>query len=169
MGFPLELYMNKTRTIICSIAIASMGLASLPSFAQPRAEARQDLREGRQDKREATRDIREGRRDLRQADTPREAREARQDIREGQRDRREARRDTREARQDLRYYNARSPEFRRGARMPLYLNNRTYVVNDWRGHRLTAPPRGYHWVQVGPDYVLVAITTGIIASLILSQ
>lgn len=39
----------------------------------------------------------------------------------------------------------------------------------WRGHRLTAPPRGYHWVQVGPDHVLVAITTGIIASLILSQ
>lgn len=161
--------MTKTRTIICSIAIASLGLASLPSFAQPRAEARQDLREGRQDRREATRDVREGRRDLRQADTPREAREARQDIREGRSDRREATRDVREARQDIRYYNARSPEFRRGGRMPMYLNNRAYVVSDWRGHRLASPPRGYHWVQVGPDYVLVAITTGIIASLILSQ
>lgn len=161
--------MNKTRTIICSIAIASLGLASLPSFAQPRAEARQDLREGRQDRREATRDVREGKRDLRQADTPREAREARQDIREGRSDRREATRDVRDARQDVRFYNARSAEFRRGGRVPMYLNNRTYVVSDWRGHRLTAPPRGYHWVQVGPDYVLVAITTGIIASLILSQ
>lgn len=161
--------MNKTRTILCSIAIASMGLASVPSFAQPRAEARQDLREGRQDKREATRDIKEGKRDLRQADTPREAREARQDIREGQRDRRDARGDTREARQDLRYYNARSPEFRRGARLPLYLNNRSYVVSNWRAYRLSAPPRGYHWVQVGPDFVLVAITTGIIANLVLSQ
>ena len=161
--------MNNTRNILCSIAIAAMGLSSLPSFAQPRGEARQDLREGRQDRREATRDVREGKRDLRRADTPREARQARQDIREGQRDRREARSDVREARQDLRYYNARSPEFRRGGRVPMYLNNRTYVVSDWRGHRLSAPPRGYHWVQVGPDYVLVAITTGIIANLILSQ
>ncbi|WP_426174325.1 RcnB family protein [Massilia sp. TWR1-2-2] len=22
-----------------------------------------------------------------------------------------------------------------------------YVVNDWRGRHLSAPPRGYHWVQ----------------------
>jgi Ni/Co efflux regulator RcnB len=161
--------MKKTRTLICSVAIASIGFAAIPSFAQPRQEAREDIREGRQDRREATRDIREGRRDLRQADTPREAREARQDIREGRSDRREARSDVRDARQDLRYYNARSPEFRRGGRLPVYLRNNTYVVSDWRGHRLTAPPRGYHWVQVGPDYVLVAITTGIIASLILSQ
>lgn len=146
-----------------------MSLASLPSFAQPRQEARQDLREARQDRREAQRDVRVGRRDLRQADSPREVREARRDIREGRSDRREARGDAREARQDLRFYNARSPEFRRGYRVPAYLRSNTYVVNDWRGHRLSAPPRGYHWVQVGPDYVLVAITTGIIASLILSQ
>jgi len=39
------------------------------------------------------------------------------------------------------------------------------VVNDWRGHRLSAPPRGYHWVQTGSDYVLVAIATGIILQL----
>jgi Ni/Co efflux regulator RcnB len=161
--------MKKTTNIICSIAIASIGFAAVPSFAQPRQEARQDLREGRQDRREATRDIREGKRDLRQADTPREVREARQDIREGRSDRREARSDVREARSDVRFYNARSAEFRRGGRLPVYLRNNTYVVSDWRGHRLTAPPRGYHWVQVGPDYVLVAITTGIIASLILSQ
>jgi Ni/Co efflux regulator RcnB len=146
-----------------------MGVASLPAFAQPRQEARQDVREGRQDRREATRDIREGQRDLRQADTPRERREARQDIREGRSDRREARGDVREARQDLRYYNARSPEFRRGYRLPTYLRSNSYVVTDWRGHRLSAPPRGYHWVQVGPDYVLVAVATGIIANLILSQ
>jgi Ni/Co efflux regulator RcnB len=43
------------------------------------------------------------------------------------------------------------------------------VVNDWRGHHLSAPPRGYQWVQTGSDYVLVAITTGIIASLLLSN
>ena len=161
--------MKKTNTILCSIAIAAMSLASVPSFAQPRQEAREDLREGRQDRREATRDVREGRRDLRQADTPAERREARQDIREGRTDRREARRDVREARQDLHYYNARSAEFRRGARIPLYLRSNNYVVNDWRAYRLAAPPRGYQWVQVGSDFVLVAIATGIIANIILSQ
>ena len=161
--------MHKTKAIICSIAIATMGVASLPSFAQPRQEARQDAREGRQDRREATRDIREGKRDLRQADTQRERREARQDIREGRQDRREAGRDVREARQDLHHYNARSAEFRRGARIPVYLRSNQYVVNDWRAYRLAAPPRGYHYVQVGGDFVLVAIATGIIANIILSQ
>jgi len=41
------------------------------------------------------------------------------------------------------------------------------VVEDWRGHNLGAPPRGYHWVQIGGDYVLVAIATGIILQLML--
>jgi len=41
--------------------------------------------------------------------------------------------------------------------------SRQYVVEDWRGHRLHQPPHGYQWVQVGGDYVLVAIATGIIA------
>jgi Ni/Co efflux regulator RcnB len=43
------------------------------------------------------------------------------------------------------------------------------VVSDWRGHHLTAPPRGHQWVQVGGDYVLVAVTTGIIAQLLLNH
>ncbi len=46
---------------------------------------------------------------------------------------------------------------------------RQYVVNDWHGHHLHAPPRGYHWVQTGPDYVLIAISTGLIAQIILSN
>lgn len=47
--------------------------------------------------------------------------------------------------------------------------NRGYVVDDWRGHHLHAPPRGYYWVQTGADYVLVAIATGIIAQILLGQ
>jgi Ni/Co efflux regulator RcnB len=43
------------------------------------------------------------------------------------------------------------------------------VVDDWRNHHLSAPPRGYHWVQVGGDYVLVAIATGIILQLLLNN
>lgn len=57
----------------------------------------------------------------------------------------------------------------RGDRIPPQYRGRQYVVDDWRGHRLTAPPRGYHWVQAGGDYVLIAIATGVIASLILNQ
>lgn len=59
--------------------------------------------------------------------------------------------------------------FRRGQRLSDEYRNRQYVVDDWREHHLNAPPRGYHWVQVGADYVLVAIATGIIAQVLLSQ
>ncbi|MEG2880766.1 MAG: RcnB family protein, partial [Comamonas sp.] len=57
----------------------------------------------------------------------------------------------------------------RGSRIPPQYRTRHYVVNDWRGHHLSPPPRGYHWVQNGGDYLLVAIATGVIAQLILSQ
>jgi Ni/Co efflux regulator RcnB len=60
-------------------------------------------------------------------------------------------------------------QFRRGDRLPREYRDRVYVVDDWRGHHLSAPPRGYHWVQVGSDYVLVAIATGIILQLLLSN
>lgn len=56
-----------------------------------------------------------------------------------------------------------------GQRLPAYYRSRSYVVEDWRGHRLSAPPRGYHWVQTGGDYVLVAIATGIILQLLLNN
>ena len=59
--------------------------------------------------------------------------------------------------------------FYRGGRLPDYYRGHEYIVDDWRGHRLQAPPRGYNWVQVGPDYVLVAVATGIIASILLNQ
>ncbi|MEO8084523.1 MAG: RcnB family protein [Ramlibacter sp.] len=59
--------------------------------------------------------------------------------------------------------------FHRGDRLPAYYRSRSYVVDDWRGHRLSAPPRGYHWVQSGSDYLLVAIATGIIAQLLINN
>jgi Ni/Co efflux regulator RcnB len=60
--------------------------------------------------------------------------------------------------------------FHRGDRfMPTEYQGHWYVVDDWRGHRLSAPPRGYHWVQVDGDFLLVAISTGIIASILLNQ
>lgn len=46
---------------------------------------------------------------------------------------------------------------------------RQYVVNDWHGHRLHEPPRGYQWVRTGPDYVLISISNGLIAQIVLSN
>ncbi|HVZ45703.1 MAG TPA: RcnB family protein [Ramlibacter sp.] len=60
-------------------------------------------------------------------------------------------------------------EFHRGDRLPAEYRNRTYVVDDWRGHHLSAPPRGYHWVQTGGDYVLAAVATGVILQLLLNH
>jgi len=59
--------------------------------------------------------------------------------------------------------------FYRGGRLPVEYRNRQYVVDDWRGHHLSAPPRGYHWVQTGADYVLAAIATGVIAQVLLDH
>ena len=56
-----------------------------------------------------------------------------------------------------------------GRRAPVEYRQRTYVVDDWRGHHLRQPPRGYHWVQSGSDYLLVAVATGLIASAILNN
>lgn len=58
--------------------------------------------------------------------------------------------------------------FHRGDRLPPEYRSRQYVVEDWRSHQLYAPPRGYHWVQNGSDYMLVAIATGLVAELWLS-
>jgi Ni/Co efflux regulator RcnB len=60
-------------------------------------------------------------------------------------------------------------EYYRGDRLPFEYRHRNYVVDDWRGHRLSAPPRGYHWVQSGGDYILVAIATGIILQILLNH
>ena len=74
-----------------------------------------------------------------------------------------------DAHNDRNYYGAKGPQYYRGGRIPTEYRNRQHVVNNWRDHRLDAPPRGQQWVQVGSDYVLIAIATGIIAQLVLSQ
>lgn len=56
-----------------------------------------------------------------------------------------------------------------GDRLPQNHRRPQYVVDDWRGHKLPPPGRGQQWVQVGADYVLIAIATGIIASVVLGH
>jgi Ni/Co efflux regulator RcnB len=65
-------------------------------------------------------------------------------------------------------YNARGPEFHRGGYIGPEYRSRAYEV-DYREHRLSRPPAGHRWVQVGADYVLIAIATGVIANIILNH
>lgn len=49
--------------------------------------------------------------------------------------------------------------------------------NDWRGarpvdyrrYRLRQPPRGYEWRQQGNQFILAAVATGLIASIVASR
>jgi len=133
----------RTRTILASALIASLGFSSV-SFAQGWE------RDGRHDRRDFGHEQRHERHD------DRRAMGNRGDWRE-------------HGEQQRYYYGARGPEWRRGGYLPHEYRNHQYVVDDWRGHRLSRPPRGYQWVQVGNDYVLAAIATGLIANLILNQ
>ncbi|MDR5883566.1 RcnB family protein [Caballeronia sp. LZ032] len=60
-------------------------------------------------------------------------------------------------------------DWHKGERLSSDYRNRQYVVDDWRGHKLRQPPRGYQWVGVGADYLLVAVASGIIAQVVMSQ
>lgn len=57
--------------------------------------------------------------------------------------------------------------YKKGGRLPSSYRGRQYVVSNWRGAHLRPPPRGYHWVRSdNGDFLLVAVTTGVIASII---
>jgi len=64
------------------------------------------------------------------------------------------------------------PQYRRWARGQRF--DRRYAQNyreisDWRayrGRRLYAPPRGYHWVRSGNDAVLIALSGGIVGAVL---
>ncbi|MFC5526447.1 RcnB family protein [Rhodanobacter ginsengisoli] len=58
--------------------------------------------------------------------------------------------------------------YRRGGYVPVEYRRGSYVVNDWRDEHLRRPRRGYHWVRSdNGDFLLVAITTGVIVDLLL--
>ena len=161
----------KRNRIICALAAATLGLGSAGAFAQDRDH---NWQRGGITREDARGDV--------QPTHPADSRYdsgnvGRSDNRyDNRNERRFERRDGRvmgnrgDYRNEDRYaYGARGPEWRRGGHIPDQYRSRQYVVEDWRSHRLNAPPRGYQWVQVGGDYVLVAIATGIIAQLLLNQ
>jgi Ni/Co efflux regulator RcnB len=158
----------KSNAIVCAIVIASMGFSTL-SQAEGRG------RHGPDDERWSQQD--RGRQDNGRGNDRNDRNDNRSERRDERYDnRRDDRRDEhREGRWDNRwdghpgYYGARGPDFRRGGYIPYEYRRPIYVVNNYYGHRLPLPPRGHQWVQVGADYVLIAIATGIIAQIILNQ
>ncbi len=52
-------------------------------------------------------------------------------------------------------YHMRSEDWNRGQR-----------VDDYRTYHLSAPPRGYEWREVDGNYVMAAVATGIVASVV---
>ncbi len=59
--------------------------------------------------------------------------------------------------------------FRQGGRVPRDYYRDQYWVNDWRGCGLQAPPSGHRWANIDGNYVLIAIASGVITSLILNH
>ncbi|WP_346915646.1 RcnB family protein [uncultured Roseibium sp.] len=52
---------------------------------------------------------------------------------------------------------------KKGGQMP---QNARGPQVDYRQHNLKKPPEGYRWVRNGDDFVLIAITTGIISAIV---
>lgn len=59
-------------------------------------------------------------------------------------------------------------DFRRGHPMPRYYREH-YRVDDWRGRGLYEPPRGEQWAYIDGNYVLMAVATGVITSIIVGS
>jgi Ni/Co efflux regulator RcnB len=166
------------RKIFIPALIAAVFAASAPALAQDRGQYNGERRDGnRQEQR--TQGEREGRwQEGNRGDDSRRG-DGRRDDGWRDNDRRgDYRGDDHRRGYQVRYddrgyrgYRGGGPnhDLRRGARLPSQYHHRQYVVDNWRGHRLSAPPRGYHWVQAGDDYVLAAIATGLIAQIILNN
>ena len=60
-------------------------------------------------------------------------------------------------------------EWKRGYHMRSEDWNRGERVEDYRTYHLNAPPRGYEWREVDGNYILAAVATGIIASVVVAS
>ena len=59
-------------------------------------------------------------------------------------------------------------EWKKGGRIEQNDWQRGQVV-DYRQHHLAAPRKGYEWRQVDGNYVMAAVATGVIASVIVAS
>ncbi|MBX3476061.1 MAG: RcnB family protein [Brevundimonas sp.] len=158
-----------------AVVALALGTAAVPLAAEAQQHRRDDRREWRQDRRDDRRDWRQDRRNDR--------RDWRQDNRRNDRWDRNNRdwwrgrsdfRDYRGARQGYWYapgygYHRVEPRYygyrwQRGSYLPPAY--RHYYVNDPYYYGLPPAPRGYRYVHAGSDIVLMAVATGLIASVL---
>ena len=93
----------------------------------------------------------------------------RQDSRHDQHDRRDYGHDRRDYSHDRRDARHEYRHWQRGQRLDARYRDNRYYVSDYRRHGLRAPPRGYRWQHVDDRYILAAVATGLIASVILAN
>ncbi|MBQ5942460.1 RcnB family protein [Massilia sp. AB1] len=74
------------------------------------------------------------------------------------------------ARQTVRFRSVESfGELKRGEQLPPRYRTHHYVIENWRAHKLSEPPRGHQWVQAGASYVLVGIATGVVTEVVVAR
>jgi Ni/Co efflux regulator RcnB len=153
------------RHLLYAALAASAAIAPIAASAQP-------YDQGRYDQRGDARDHRDDRHDDRRADR-RDGRYERGRP-DSWRDRAEWR-GFRGARQGYWYapgygYQRVNPAWRRVWRRGAYVPApyRHYYVQDWGYYGLRPPPPGYRWVYADGNFVLMALTTGLIADVILN-
>ena len=60
--------------------------------------------------------------------------------------------------------------YKKGGAVPREYRDDRYVVTDWRTEHLREPPHGYHWVRSdNGEFLLVAVTSGVIADIMMSR
>ncbi|MGH8853246.1 MAG: RcnB family protein [Telluria sp.] len=64
---------------------------------------------------------------------------------------------------------AASGQLKRGAQLPPKYRTHRHVVENWKAHQLSEPPRGHQWVQAGSDFALVAIATGVVTEVLVRR
>lgn len=55
----------------------------------------------------------------------------------------------------------------RGEYVPRMYRGSPYVVADYHAYHLAPPPRGHQWINVGADYFLIGVATGVVLQAVL--
>jgi Ni/Co efflux regulator RcnB len=163
------------RLLYAAVALATVAspiAATAQDYNHDRGEMRQDQRDGRRDGPRDSDGDRHDRRDMQQDRGQMRYDRARTDSWRG----RSEWNSYRGARTGYWYapgygYQRVNPRYhanywRRGGYVPAGYRN--YYVQDWGYYGLRSPPPGYRWVYADGNFVLMALTSGLIADVILN-
>jgi Ni/Co efflux regulator RcnB len=60
-------------------------------------------------------------------------------------------------------------DWHEGGHVPDRYRDDSHWVRNWHDRDLPEPPRGHRWLEIDGDYVLAAVATGVITSIILGH